>query len=119
MDMDFIPPVSTVALTLTGIGARAQALEPAWQAAFKAQERAQEEPFRSGRMVASGDLRDSLTQPNATGAIREAHGSEALFGTDIRYARPAAARSGTHVLVPPVDEIAALTMTYVIGDGAL
>jgi hypothetical protein len=105
-----------VELALTGIATRALALELAWQAAFRAQERAQQAPFAGNHLVKSGALRASLTQPAANGALREAHSLEATFGTTVRYARAAASRAGTNVLVDPVDEIADLTLHYVTGE---
>jgi hypothetical protein len=101
---------------LTGIAVRSVHLEPAFEAAFQAQERAQAMPFANGELVRTGNLRASLTQPHATGAIREAHGTEGVFGTSVRYARPAAARSGKHVLVEPVPELADLTLAYIVGE---
>lgn len=52
-------------------------------------EAGEERHFRSlrGRYVRTGALRDSLTQENAQGAIREAHADHALFGTSIFYGR--------------------------------
>jgi len=39
-----------------------------------------------GKYVNTGALKASLTQPEGTDALREAHGSEAVFGTKVWYA---------------------------------
>jgi hypothetical protein len=104
---------------LAGIAVRSVHLDPAFELAFRAQERAQRAPFAGGKLVDSGALRASLTQPSAAGAIREAHGTEAEFGTSISYAHAAAARAHTHALVEPVDGIAELFMTYIVEPTAL
>jgi hypothetical protein len=119
LDIDFIPPVEHVVHTISGIATRSQHLEPAFEAAFARQEQAQREPFAGGALVRSGELRDSLTQPNAFGAIREAHAAQAEFGTSVPYARPAGHRAGTHVLVGPVPELDSLMLTYIVQGGAL
>jgi hypothetical protein len=51
-------------------------------------ERAERELFGSygGKYVDTGDLMASLTQEDASGALREAHGEEFTFGTDVWYA---------------------------------
>jgi hypothetical protein len=107
-------PATQVELELAQVATNFVNLEDPFQKAFRAQERAQEEPFRSGQLTDTGNLRASLTQPTANGAIREAHSLDAEFGTSVRYARPAAARSGTHVLVEPVDDLAELFLDHIL-----
>lgn len=64
-------------------------LEPIRERVMNIFEQGEERHFnrQKGRYVRTGALRDSLTQPNANGAIREAHGDEFVFGTSIFYAR--------------------------------
>lgn len=61
----------------------------AFQQVSKIVESGEERHFNSlrGRYVQTGATRDSLTQPNANGALREAHHNELVFGTTIEYAK--------------------------------
>jgi hypothetical protein len=70
-------------------------------------------------VVHSGRLRDSLTQPNADGAIRQAHAQAAEFGTSVPYARAAAHKKGKPVLMNLVPELAELSLQYVMRAGEL
>jgi hypothetical protein len=114
-----IVPIRAVEMSIHGIAVRALAQEPVWEAAFAAQEKRQERPFRGRRLVRTGRLRDSLTQPNADGAIREVHATSAEFGTDVRYARAAAHKADTPVLLHPAGALAELMLTYVVHGGEL
>jgi hypothetical protein len=109
-----IVPVREVELSLGAIAQRGLAQEPAWELAMRAQERRQEFPFRRGALTRTGRLRDSLTQPNADGAIRAVHADSAEFGTTIRYARAAAHKKGRPVLMHPVPALAELMLRYVV-----
>jgi hypothetical protein len=70
------------------VGARLLDLQPAYEAIFGAVERGEERRFDElgGKYVDSGDLKASLTQSDALGAIREAHAEYADFGSSIPYA---------------------------------
>jgi hypothetical protein len=114
-----IVPILEVEVSLHGIAKRALHPEPVWEAAFEAQEARQGYPFRGRQLVRTGRLRDSLTQPGADGAIREVHADYALFGTDVPYARSAAHKKNTPVLMHPVGELAELMLTFVVHGGEL
>jgi hypothetical protein len=116
--MDIVP-IREVELSLHGIAIRALDQAPAFEAAFRLQERRQELPFRGGSLVRTGHLRDSLTQPSADGAIRQIHAQAAEFGTSVPYARAAAHKKRKPVLMNLVPELAELTMQYVLRKGEL
>lgn len=73
---------------LRQMGARARSPQPAFKAIFAPLEESHAELFASlgGKYVDTGALRDSLTQPNANGALREIHGAEMQFGSTLDYA---------------------------------
>jgi hypothetical protein len=76
-------------------------------------------PIREVELELHGSLRDSLTQPNADGAIRQAHAQAAEFGTSVPYARAAAHKKGKPVLMNLVPELAELSLQYVMRAGEL
>jgi hypothetical protein len=74
---------------LEGISHRMTDAEPAFVEAARILERGEQRLFKRlhGKYVRTGATRDSLTQPAANHAIREAHADELVFGTSIWYAR--------------------------------
>jgi hypothetical protein len=85
---------------LEGIAHRMVNAEPAFVEVERILERGEKRLFdrARGRYVRTGATRASLTQPEANGAIREAHGDQLVFGTRIWYAKflrkPGSRRSG-------------------------
>lgn len=74
---------------LEGIAHRMSDAQPAFEEAMRILERGEQRLFRRlhGKYVRTGATRDSLTQPAANHAIREAHADELVFGTSVWYAR--------------------------------
>jgi hypothetical protein len=72
---------------LEGIEQRILDHEPAFDEVMSVLERSEERLFDAwnGRYVDTGATKASLTQPDADGAIREAHAQSAEFGTSIPY----------------------------------
>lgn len=73
-----------------------------------------------GRYVQTGATRDALTQPNANGAIREAHNDELIFGVGdpIYYAKylRKGKKSAVLVLKPKERKTASATiMDFIVG----
>jgi hypothetical protein len=85
---------------LEGVTHRMVNAEPAFVEVERILERGEHRLFdrAHGRYVDTGATRESLTQPEANGAIREAHGDQLIFGTRIWYAKflrkPGRGRSG-------------------------
>jgi hypothetical protein len=73
-----------------------------------------------GKYVDTGALMESLTQPSADGAIREAHMAGVDFGTDIWYARFHRDEKGKlpylKILTKERQQIRETVMGYVVGD---
>ena len=106
---------------LDGIAKRMEHARPAFEAVSEILEAGEERHFSGlrGRYVRTGALRDSLTQPDANGAIREAHADELVFGTSIYYARFLRRKRKSAVLVlKPLERKAAskTILDYVMGD---
>lgn len=74
-----------------------------------------------GRYVDTGELMASLTQPNANGAIRDAHADELIFGTEVYYAKylRKGKKSAVLVLLPKERKTAARTILDYIVHGAV
>ena len=76
-----------LAASLAGIVDRAGNLRPVFDLAIERQEQYEETLFESGKYVRTGALRDSLTNSNAEGAIRNVRAMSVEFGTSIWYGR--------------------------------
>ncbi len=74
---------------LGGISERLSNPTPILEASMRMMEVAEANLFDSlaPHFVKKGDVRASLTEPDARGAIREIHGMEAKFGTSIWYSK--------------------------------
>jgi hypothetical protein len=74
---------------LRGMASRCKRPAGAFEQVFRAFEANEREIFEGygGKYQDTGATMRSLTQPEATGAIREAHGGEFVFGTSIWYAK--------------------------------
>lgn len=106
---------------LDGIARRMLDARPAFEAVEKILESGEERHFASlrGRYVRTGALKASLTQPDANGAIREAHADELVFGTSIYYARFLRRKRKSAVLVlKPIERRSAsrTILDYVMGE---
>jgi hypothetical protein len=104
---------------LEGIEERILELEPAFDEVMGVLESSERRLFDSynGRYVDTGDLRDSLTEPHADGAIRELHHDGAEFGSSIPYA--VYQREGGRSAVMRFDEadeneVAAIVLRYIV-----
>jgi hypothetical protein len=99
---------------LDRIRGRMENLEDVFEKAFRIWEAGEARHFGGlgGRYVRTGALRDSLTQPNANGAIREAHAQEAVFGSSVFYAKfqRRNKKSAVLVLKPTERKLIAKTM---------
>lgn len=75
-------------LKMRGFARRIILPEPALEAGMSILEEGERDLFEAlgGKYVQSGDLRGSLTESSAMGAIREAHGQTLSFGSSIWYA---------------------------------
>ena len=71
-----------------GIAERLMYLEPAYEEVFNVLEEGERRIFDAwhGKYVDTGALKDSLTLPDADGALREIHSDGVDFGTLIPYA---------------------------------
>lgn len=105
---------------LAGVARRLVNAEPAFVDVARILERGEQRLFKRlrGKYVDTGATRASLTQPDANGAIRQAHGDELVFGTSIWYARFLRRKKKSAVLVlqPTERKAAAQTiLDYVTG----
>jgi hypothetical protein len=75
-------------LKLRGFARRMVLPQPALEAGVKVIEAGEEDLFTGfgGKFIRTGALRESLTQSDARGAIRRAHGEAIEFGSSIWYA---------------------------------
>jgi hypothetical protein len=107
---------------LEGISHRMTDAEPAFVEAARILERGERRLFTRlhGKYVRTGATRDSLTQPAANHAIREAHADELVFGTSVWYARFLRKKRGkSAVLVLQPTERKQITRTildYITGE---
>lgn len=109
------------AADLDGISVRMQNARPAFELVQEILQAGEERHFAGlrGRYVRTGALKASLTQPNANGAIREAHADELVFGTSIYYARFLRRKKKSAVLVlKPIERKAAsrTILDFIMGD---
>lgn len=74
---------------LRGMADRCRRPAGAYQQIFRAIEKNERRIFDAyaGKYVQSGATMESLTQPDAKGALREAHDGEFVFGTSVWYAK--------------------------------
>lgn len=74
---------------LKRVSIRFQDMRPAFEAMEEILERGEERIFEKlrGKYVDTGHLKESLTQSDATDAVREAHAQHLDFGTATWYAR--------------------------------
>lgn len=106
---------------LDGIAERMRDAKPAFELVEKILEAGEERHFNSlkGRYVLTGALKESLTNGDANGAIREAHADELEFGTSIYYARFLRRKKKSAVLVlKPLERKASARtiMAFVMGE---
>lgn len=78
-----------VASKLKRVAFRLRDARPAWELISEMLESGEKRLFKryGGKYVDTGRLMESLTQPTANDAIREAHAQELVFGTAVYYAR--------------------------------
>jgi hypothetical protein len=103
---------------LGGVAERAEAWQVVAPKIFDTLEEGEARIFvrLHGRMVKSGDLRASLTERSAPGAVRRVGHEDIEFGTSVWYARAAASRAKLRILrtTPKARrEIKALVGAYV------
>jgi len=74
---------------LKKISYRARDMRPGFEVVSQMLEEGEKRLFKRyhGKYVDTGRLMESLTQPQANDAIREAHAQELVFGTEVYYAR--------------------------------
>lgn len=79
---------SDAAKKLGFVVARLLNARPAWELIEEMLEEGEKRLFKryGGKYVDTGALMESLTQPTANDAIREAHADELVFGTNVWYA---------------------------------
>jgi len=75
--------------TFEGIATRLLDMSPALRAEERVLEVQEQGVFaqHAGRFVDTGALKNSLTMPNAPGAVRKVSATSLQFGTSIKYAR--------------------------------
>lgn len=86
---------------LEGISKRMTHLQPVMPTVERTLEAGEARHFAGlgGKYQDTGAVLQSLTQPNANGAIREHHADELVFGTDIYYAKYLRKKKKSAVLV--------------------
>jgi hypothetical protein len=98
--LEVVTDVSQAVNGLSGMSRRLVDLRPAWRKIERDLELSHRRHFAQlgGRYVLTGDLRASLTS-NATGAVREAHRGELVFGSSLPHAKYQRRRGKSAVLV--------------------
>jgi hypothetical protein len=100
------------------VSARSTTLRPAFEKVMDVWEDIEGKVFSDGVLVDTGHLMASLTGRGGD-AIREIHGYEIGFGTNVPYARPVGKKTGHRVLADPPRVSDEIVLAYIVGEEAV